>query len=1018
MQNKGALKLLAILLAIACAYQLSFTLVTQRVEKKAEQYAAQYAPEEQEARQQFYLDSLKSKTVYNLGFIQFTYKECKEKEINLGLDLKGGMNVMLEISVEDVLKALSNDSKDPVFREALAAARQAQANSREDYITLFAKSYDELSNGAPLAYIFNTPELKEEISPSSTNEQVIRVLREQAESAISNSFNVLRNRIDRFGVTQPNIQRLENSGRILVELPGVKEPERVRKLLQGTASLEFWATYANSEIYPILNQVNQELIKINQATQATQDKESVETIETVETEEVAANDTTDIFEQLGTTDANVDPALDNKRLAEQYPLFSKLQPIISQDGQIGEGPVIGVALFSDTAAVNDIFQMPQIRQMLPRDLKLMWGVKPIDVQETTYQLYAIKANTRDGKAPLDGGVIVDARETYTERGSTAEVDMTMNASGAHTWARLTADNKGRWIAIALDSYVYSAPTVHNEITGGRSSITGDFTIQEAKDLANVLKSGKLPAPAHIIQDTVVGPSLGQESIRAGMFSFIIAFALVLLYMGLYYNTAGWIANVALLANLFFLFGVLASFGAVLTLPGIAGIVLTMGMAVDANVIIYERVKEELRAGKGFSMSVADGFRNAYSAIIDGDVTTLITGIVLFVFGTGPVQGFATTLIIGIITSFFCAIFITRMILVSIMEKGKTVRFSRRWSENLLYNTHFDFIGKRKYSYIISGVLILATVVSLATRGLNYGVDFSGGRAYVIHFDQPVSDDQVRDALAAVFTDEDDKNGSYEVKQYGNDNDKRIVTQYKFDDQSDDATAEVDSMLHEALNPLFAEGLTLDQFRSTQETRYGIIQSDKVGPSVAHDIKVNSLIAVLFSLLAIGLYIILRFKKWQWGMGAVVSLTHNALLIFGLFSLLYGFLPFTLEVDQSFIAAILTIIGYSINDTVIIFDRIREFQTLYPKRNIRDNINHAINSTLSRTMNTSGTTLVTLIAIFLFGGTVIRGFVFALMFGIIVGTYSSVFVATPVAYDMMRRSQKKEKDNKEVNTAKA
>ena len=989
MQNKGALKLLAVLFAIACAYQLSFTFVGKSVERKAAEYAAQFAPELQLQKEQAYLDSIKSKTVYNLGVVKFNYREVKEKEINLGLDLRGGMNVMLEISVEDVVRALSNNNQDPMFNQAIAEARKAQQNSG-DFINAFASAYDKISGGAPLAYLFNTPELKEQITPQTSNSDVISVLRTESESAIANSFNVLRSRIDRFGVAQPNIQRLENSGRILVELPGVKEPERVRKLLQGTASLEFWSTYNNNEIYPILAQANAELAKAQVS----------ETASEATTTEAAATEGEDLLAQLG--DSTVNEAAARAAWEKQFPLFSKLNPS-AYNGQIAPGPVVGIAMSYDTAAVNKMLSAPQIKAMLPRDLKLMWGVKGIDEDNTAFQLYAIKANTRDGKAPLDGGVITEALATYSQTGTSAEVDMTMNSEGARTWARLTADNINNCIAIVLDGYVYSAPMVHGEISGGRSQITGDFTIQEATDLANVLKSGKLPAPARIIQDTVVGPSLGAESISKGMMSFVIAFCLVLLYMGLFYSQAGWLANVALVCNVFFLMGVLVSFGAVLTLPGIAGIVLTMGMAVDANVIIYERIKEELRAGKGLSAAVTDGFSNALSAILDGNITTIITGIVLFLFGTGPVQGFATTLIIGIITSLFCSIIITRLLISARVEKGKSLSFSNKWSANFLTNTKVDFITLRKKSYIISGVLIAATLVSFAVRGFNYGVDFSGGRAYVVSFDQEVSDDQVREQLSTVFTGDDE---SFEVKQYGAGNQKRIVTQYLYDDQSDDATAKVNEMLYQALNPLFATELTLDQFNSTQDVEYGVIQSDKVGPSVARDIKVNSIISVLFSLLAIGLYIIIRFKKWQWGMGAVISLAHNALLVMGLYSICYGLFPFTLEVDQSFIAAILTIIGYSINDTVVIFDRIREFQTLYPKRSLKDNINNAINSTLSRTINTSGTTIVTLLAIIIFGGTVIRGFVVALLWGIIVGTYSSVFVATPVAYEMMKKQDAK------------
>ena len=993
MQNKGALKFLAIVLAIACAYQLSFTFVTRHVENQAARYAAGDPVKEQN-----YLDSVKSQPVYNLGFVKFNYKECKEKEINLGLDLRGGMNVMLEISVEDVIRALSNDSKDPIFNQALAQAREDQKNSTSDYITLFASAYEKLSNGGKLSYIFNTPELREVITPASTNEQVIAVLREQAESAIANSFNVLRNRIDRFGVTQPNIQRLENSGRILVELPGVKEPERVRKLLQGTASLEFWATYENNEIYPALEQANAVIRGLKEAGEIADTTAKVETADSSAAQ--AATDSPALLAKLDSTavaDTAAVQAQDTAAFEAQFPLFAKLHPMVDEQGQIYGGPVIGRAMSFDTAAVNRYMQLPQVKALLPRDIKLFWGIKSADPAGTVYDLYAIKANTRDGKAPLDGGVVTEAREEYSQHGAAAEVSMVMNATGARTWARMTADNIGRSIAIVLDGYVYSAPRVNGEIEGGRSSITGQFTIQEAKDLANVLKSGKLPAPARIIQDTVVGPSLGQESINAGMMSFILAFILVLIYIVFYYHTAGMVAGIALICNLFFLLGVLVSFGAVLTLPGIAGIVLTMGMAVDANVIIYERVKEELRAGKGLALSLKEGFKNAMSAIIDGNLTTLITGIVLFFFGTGPVQGFATTLIIGILTSLFCAIFITRLIFSAMLNKGKNIRFSNRYTENVLAHTHVNFISMRKISYIISGLLILATVVSLATRGLSYGVDFSGGRAFVVRFDQPVTANEVRSALHPVF-----EGTSYEVKQFGKENQMRIVTQYKYDDAGDNVTAEIEGMLYKALAPLMAQQLTQAEFQTTQISPYGIISSDKVGPSVAHDITVNSFIAVLFSLIAIGLYIIVRFKRWQWGVGSVISLAHDALITIGIFSLLYGILPFTMDVDQSFIAAILTIIGYSINDNVIIFDRIREYQTLYPKRSIRDNINNAINSTLARTVNTSGTTFVVLLAIFLFGGEVIRGFIFALMFGVVIGTYSSVFVATPIAYDLISK----------------
>lgn len=1012
MQNKGLIKFIAIVLAIACAYQLSFTVVSGIVEGKAEKYA-----EEQVAattitqemldkegmsenayreyllvkKEQHYLDSVKSKPVYNVLVKKFTFAEVKEKEINLGLDLRGGMNVMLEIAVEDVVKALSNDSKDPIFLAAIEEAKVEAKNSQSDFITLFAKSYNRLSNGAPLSIIFNNQMMKDKVSLNSTNDQVISVLREESESAIANSYNVLRSRIDRFGVAQPNIQRMENSGRILVELPGVKEPERVRKLLQGTASLEFWATYDNDEVLPQLQRVNNVLrdLGVNGAVEAE--------------EKAAEGDLVAELEGAAATDAEL--AAYNKA----NPLFAKLMPAVDMSGRAYRGPVVGHAMTYDMETIDEYLAMPQVKAVLNPDIRFMWSAKSVDEAGTIYELYAIKADGRDGKAPLDGGAVVDASPQYAQTGGAAEVDMVMNTNGANVWARLTKANIGKSVAIVLDGVVYSAPTVQNEITGGRSAITGNFTISEATDLANVLKSGKLPAPARIIQDTVVGPSLGAESINASLISFVIAFVLVLLYMIFFYNGAGVVASVALVCNVFFLFGVLASFGAVLTLPGIAGIVLTLGMAVDANVIIYERVKEGLWAGKGLSLSITEGYKNAMSAIIDSNITTIITGIVLFVFGTGPVQGFATTLIIGIITSLFTSLFITRIIIENRVAKGKSVTFSNKVTDKFLANTKINFIGIRKVSYIVSLVLVVLSVVSLSTRGLNYGVDFSGGRTFVVRFDQPVTADEVREGLQVVFDAAEGDAGekSFEVKQFGDDSQMRIVTQYLHDDQSDDATAKVEALLYEGVKGLYTEEISIDEFTSTATNPNGIIQADMVGPSVASDITRGAFISVFFALIAIGLYIIIRFKKWQWGAGSVVALAHDAFLTMGIFSLLHGLLPFNLEVDQSFIAAILTIIGYSINDKVVIFDRIREFTTLYPKRNLKETINAAVNTTLARTINTSGTTLVTLLAIFLFGGAVIRGFVFALMFGVIIGTLSSIFIATPVAYDLMTKQERKE-----------
>ena len=1000
MQSKGFIKLIAVLLALACVYQLSFTFKTRSVEKKAAAYAAQFPLDVQSEAEQHYLDSVQNVQVFNLGFKKFTYKECKEKELNLGLDLKGGMNVMLEVQVEDVVKALAGDSQnDPAFVEAIAEANEAmKQGTSSDYIGDFVKAYSRLSNGRPIAEIFVSPD-RQDITLESSDADVEKVLKQETDAAIGASFNVLRSRIDHFGVTQPNIMRLPNSHRILVELPGVKEPQRVRDLLQGTASLEFWLTYDANEVIPAL--VSADKLLKEELTQAAAQTEPV--AEETPAAEAAATEDQGLIGEIGAdSTASADAVQTDHFDREQNPLFAVLDP------NYAGGAAIGAAYKADMAAVNEYLSRPEVLELFPADILFKWGVKGDDHIDGRYYLYAIKVTTPDGKAPLDGSVVTDAREQYAQRGATAEVSMTMNAEGTQEWARLTGENIGKCIAIVLDGYVYSAPRVNTKIDKGQSQITGDFTIQEAQDLANVLNSGKVPAPAKIIQDTVVGPSLGQESINAGMLSFVIAFILVLLYMSLFYKTAGWMADIALLMNVFLLMGVLASFGAVLTLPGIAGIVLTMGMAVDANVIIYERIKEELRGGKGISLAIKDGFSRAYSAIIDGQLTTIITGIVLFVFGTGPVQGFATTLIIGIITSIFCSIFITRLLIEWIVAKWGSISFSHKWSENFLSNTHVDFLSKRKVAYVISVVAIVLSIASFFVRGLNLGAEFTGGRAYVIRFDKPVSAEAVRVSMEETFSQistADASSISFEVKQYGNENQMRIVTQYRYDDMSDEATAEVEQVIYDALKSLYSYPITFDQFRSTQTDVNGILTADKIGPSIANDMTWNAIYSVLFSLIAIGLYITFRFKRWQWATGATLALAINALLIIGIFSMFYGILPFNLEVNQAFIAAILTIIGYAINDTVVVFDRIREYLGLYPKRKLKENVNNAINSTLSRTINTSGTTLVTLLAIFFFGGETIRGFIFALIIGVVVGTIATIFIATPIAYDLMAKRAK-------------
>ena len=1008
MQSKGAIRFVAILLAVASLWQLSFTLVNSIQENKAEKYAeAQAVAAEQSAAfskvadvdkafyldsirkvaNRMYIDSISSKNIY-LGY---TFKDVQAKSINLGLDLKGGMNVMLQVQLEDLVRALSKNNQTKEFNDAIALAKQNSVDSREDFITLFAEAWKQTSNGLPLAHVFGTIDMVGKIGPESTDAEVIDVIRAESESAIANSFNVLRNRIDRFGVTQPNIQKLGNSGRILVELPGVKEPERVRKLLQGTASLEFWPTYDNTELQGYLAEANNLLAQLLDN-------------ETVEVEEVAETAEVDSLLAAELQQKNEEAKLEAE-LLKKNPLFSVLVPAQYK------GACIGYAHYADTAKINRYFAMPQVKELFPAEFKPLWTVHASQMDENIFELVAIKAATADGKAPLDGGYVTDARVQFGNTAGTPEVSMSMNGEGAGIWARLTGDNIGKQIAIVLDGMVYSYPVVNGKIEGGSSQITGNFTIEEAEDLANVLKSGKLPAPATIIQEQVVGPSLGAESINAGMISFVIAFILVLLYMIFFYAGAGLVADVALLCNVLFLFGTLVSFGAVLTLPGIAGLVLTLGMAVDANVIIYERVKEELRAGKGLSKAIADGYSNAYSAIIDGQVTTLLTGIVLFAFGSGPVQGFATTLIIGIITSMVTSIFITRMIFDDRVSKGKNITFDNKLTRNFLQNTHVDFIGKRKFAYILSGALILISILSISFKGFTYGVDFTGGRTYVVRFDQPANVEAVRAAVNEAFdnaaaNDETVDNSAAEVKQFGGESQIKITTTYKVANESSDVDVEVENILYNALKGFFAAEVSLEDFTSTQTNPNGIISSDKVGPTIANDITRDAIIAVILALIVIFGYIAIRFKGWTWGLGGVTGLAHTALIVIGFFSLFSGILPFSLDIDQTFIAAILTIIGYAINDTVVIFDRIREYKEMHPKADFRQNVNEALNSTLSRTMNTSLTTLVTMLAIAIFGGEVIRGLAVALILGIIIGTYASIFIATPIMFDVTKKVEKK------------
>ncbi len=1002
MQIKGAIRFLAIALAAICIYYLSFTWVSQNITKDAKEFAQGNPDLEYQ-----YLDSLSGEVVYNLGFRKYTLRECQEREINLGLDLKGGMNVILEISVEDIIKAMSGNSKDSTFVKAISLAKEYSKDSRDDFITLFGKAFNEIDPNAKLAAIFNTIELRDKIGFNSTNEDVLKVIREESKGAIDNSFNILRSRIDRFGVVQPNIQRLEgNTGRIMVELPGVKDQERVRDLLQGTANLEFWETYNNTEIFNSLVQANDIIFEIEKAKKELNKKQTVEETKIEETKEVTEEpvkqegDALALLDEIeeGTTDT--DSAAIAQQSNERYPLFNVLRPNVNQQFQPLEGSVVGMAHYSDTSKVNAFLNMEKVKAVFPRDVLFRWHVKPpkYDESKSIYELHVLKITGRDGQAPLDGDVITDARSEFDQNSGNAEVTMTMNPDGAKTWARLTKNNVGNFIAIVLDDYVYSAPRVNGEIPGGRSSITGDFTVTEAKDLANILKSGKLPAPARIIEEEIVGPSLGQEAIDAGLRSFFLAFIVVIIYMVFYYSRkAGLVADIALIANMFFIMGVLASLGAVLTLPGIAGIVLTIGMSVDANVLIYERIREELTAGKGIKLAVKDGYKNAYSAIIDANVTTLLTAIILYTFGTGPIKGFATTLLIGILTSLFTAIFLTRLIFEWYLKRNKEITYSTNLTEGLFKKVNIKFLEKRKIFYVVSAILIFLSVGSLFTKGLNMGVDFTGGRTYVVRFQDAVSTVDVANDLAVVY------GHAPEVKTFGEDNQVKITTKYRIDEDDVEVDKDVENKLYQGLKPILGDDVTFDDFNHNYK-----MSSQKVGATIADDIIYKSLVVITLALIMMFIYIFIRFKNWQYGLGAVVALMHDVTIILGLFSIFAGVLPFSLEIDQAFIAAILTVVGYSVNDTVVVFDRIREFVSLYPKRDKHTILNGALNSTLSRTFNTSLTTFVVLLTIFILGGEVIRGFVFALLVGVVVGTYSSLFIATPVVFDTVHKKNEEKK----------
>ncbi len=990
MQNKGFVKVFAVLLTLVCLFYLSFSFVTNRYNKKAAEYAGG-----DPVKESLYLDSLSTEKVW-LGY---TLKECREMEISLGLDLKGGMNVILELSVPDVIRSLSNNNPDENFNKALDLAYAKQASSQKDFISLFADEYKALDSNARLATIFSTFELKDKITPQSSDDQVIAVLRDELQSAIDNSFNVLRTRIDRFGVVSPNIQRLETAGRILVELPGVKEPERVRKLLQGSANLEFWETYKLPEIYQQLVAADNVLASVLAASDAADSTAvaSAEEAPAVKADSVTSETDSLLAKIQDSPEAEKDQSAEE--FAKQHPLFALLQ-LNQYNGQLAPSAVVGYAQAKDMAKINEYLSMKQVKDALPRNLELKWGVKAMDEKGMFFELYALKVTNRDGTPALGGDVITDASSDFVQQPGVSgqQVSMTMNAEGAKAWARLTKDNVGRSIAIVLDDMVYSAPNVQGEITGGHSQITGNFTPEEAKDLANVLKSGKMAASVHIVQEDVVGPSLGQEAINAGVISFVLALVLLMLYMCAFYGVIpGLIADGALVVNIFFTMGILASFQAVLTLPGIAGMVLTLGMAVDANVLIYERTKEELRAGKTLAKAISDGYSNAFSAIFDSNLTSIITGIVLFYFGTGPIRGFATTMIIGLCASFLTAVFLTRIVYEALLAKDKLnkVTFVTNITKDLLKNPKVNFLGSRKVGYLIPLAIIILGVISMMIVGLNKGIDFTGGRNYIVRFDQNVKTDDIRSMLDSQL------DGAVSVITIGTPDQVRISTNYKIDVQDPNIDREIESKLYEGLKPLLKDGTTVDQFVSDY-----IQSSQKVGPSMADDIKNSAILAVIFSMICMAAYILLRFRDVSFSVGAFASVATTTLCIISFYTLLWKLLPFSMEVDQTFIAAILTIIGYSINDTVVVFDRIRETISIYPKRDRYQAINDALNSTLCRTFNTSLTTLVVVICIFILGGSTIRSFTFAILLGIVIGTYSTLFVATPIAYELQKRKIKK------------
>ncbi len=1028
MQNKGVIRLFAIVFALACLYQLSFTFIAARVENKAEDYA-----NGDFAKEQRYLDSMSSQEVYDILVEEFTYAQVKEREINLGLDLRGGMNVILEVQVRDILRELSNKSQHPVFVAAIERANEAAANSQEDYLTNFFTAFDEVkeeqNSNVRLSdpAIFGTKEMNDKLGFGAEDQAVKGELRSEVDAAVENVYTVLRARIDQFGVVQPNIQRLENGGRILVELPGVKDPDRVKRLLQSTAELEFYNLYEAGEMGGFLSAAIERIGTVEAKGSVAGETEDIEDaqdeldIQPV-MEDGAADTTADIAASDSATADDMDSAVaenDTAGVNAYSPFLQVFGPNVDEQNRFRKGPILGFSAIKDTAKVNAYLNDPKIRSLLSgqqRYTKFMWTAKPDE--NGILLLFAAKSN-RDGEPVLSGDVITDARQDFDER-NRAVVSMNMNATGASKWAKITKEAAGvpnddgadnRSVAVVLDGYVYSFPRVTNEIPTGNTQITGDFTVTEAQDLANKLKAGKLPVAARIIQANIVGPSLGQEAITAGLWSFVIALAVVMIYMIFYYSNAGVASDLALVVNMFFIFGVLASLGAVLTLPGIAGIILTIGMAVDANVLIYERIREELGHGKGLRLAIKDGYNNAYSSIIDANVTTFLTGVILYLFGTGPIRGFATTLIIGILTSLFCAIFITRLIFEGRLEKKRGIKFSTSLTKGAFRNFSVDFLGKRKIAYVVSGLILLAGVISLATKGLNYGVDFVGGRSYQVRFDQPVSSVDIQSSLGDLFVDEDGLRLVPDVKTIGQENQVVITTKYKIDETGTEVGEEIKDLIYQGTKEFYQQSPSREAFFSEAagSADVGIVAERQVGPTIADDIKKSAIWAIGFSLVVIFVYILVRFSKWQFSLGAVAAAFHDVLIVLSLFSIFYGILPFSLEIDQAFIAAVLTVIGYSLNDTVVVFDRVREYFATHSKaKPLNIVVNDALNSTLSRTVNTSLTTFFVLLIIFVFGGENIRGFMFALLIGVVVGTYSSLFIATPLMVDTSRKSLQKER----------